>query len=227
MGAASTELIDRIRDTVSVCRSFRLNGLQEVLKRTELEVTPVALIWQVGDLSAQGYLDSNISSFIVKRDQVQQVKSGLGEELHREWREWYREEYWRYFKVDDLAELIFHEAAILSEGEARLEAIKNKTLQHLWDYYDGVIVEQQLDLKKSFEFDDEGATAFKSAFDVLISRLSSTGDNEKLYEAQHYISNLIEFIKDKELNRFDEVLSKEEYTMFLEFLDDLASHPTE
>lgn len=225
--------LDRIFNTVSVCRTFRLNGLQEILRRTQLNIKPVALLYQIGDLSNRGYFDTNVANYIVDHQKAKNVIPTLHDpssiKLHKEWRAWYQEEFRRYFKPDDLAELLYHEAELLyhevanlSEPETRLEELQTKTLGYVWEYHDSLIVQQQLDLKKSFEYEERTADVFVSSWSAVIARLSEAGDDEKLYEVQQYLPNLQEFIEDKKLNRFDEILGKD-YAKFLEFLGSLHS----
>jgi hypothetical protein len=230
MAMTGVSELDRIFSTVSVCRSFRLNGLQEILKRTKLNIKPVTLIWQVGDLSARGYFDTSVVNFVVNPDKAKEALSTLKDispfeplELHEEWREWYQEEFRRYFKADDLAELLFHEAASFEkhkeEVEGKFEYLKNKTLGYLRDYYDNIVEKQNLDLKKSSDIKE--TAELKQAFGDLVSGLKEERKLEKAQEVTEYISNLRHYIEDEVLNRFDEILSSSEYEAFIEFLDSL------
>jgi len=220
--------LDRIFNTVAVCRSFRLNGLSEILKSVKLNIKPVSLIWQVGDLSAQGYFDTSVASFIVDRDKAKEAIKTLNDpsllELHKKWRDWYYAEFQRYFKPDDLAELLYHEAAILPEEPSRIEKLIAKTVEYLWEYYDAVVEKQKFDLEKSIEFEKKDVLTFKDAF-ALLSKLCDKSDNDEKYEIQQYSMNLRKFIE--EFNRFvgkeDDkgVLLEEEYKKFCDFIASL------
>jgi hypothetical protein len=238
MTGLSDEL-DDIFGTVSVCRSFRLNGLQEILKRTKSNIRPVTLIWQVGDLSARGYFDTSpVVNFIVNRDEARKVIPQLTDptpqQLHEEWLEWYQEEFGRYFKADDLSELLFHKAAVMKQEGAPpgdiLENLKKTTQDSLWNYYDHLNEAHSCALPSARDI--RKTASIKTAFEDLASQLKSQQAYEEAQEVTEYLANLHRYIK--ELNRFDgdiftppeapgaaEPPKSAEYSAFLDFLTSL------
>jgi hypothetical protein len=230
--------LDDIFAATSVCRSFRLNGLQEILKRTESDIRPVTLIWQVGDLSARGYFDTSpVVKFIVNRDKAREVVPNLTDptpqQLHEKWLDWYQEEFNRYYKADDLSELLFHKAAVLKqEGNSSqkiLEHLEKTTQDSLWNYYDHLNAEYSCTLPSAQEIRE--TTPIKTAFEDLASQLKSQQVYEEAQEVTEYLANLHRYIK--ELNRFDEDIFAPEslesaesvksagYSAFREFLKSL------
>lgn len=215
---------EQIFNTVSVCRSFRLNGLQSVLRYQQPDLKPITLLWQVGDLNAKGYVKSKVVTYLVNPEEAQRVLPQLDasskHELHEQWRNWYQEEYRRYFKADDLAELIYHEAACLEKDPQRLERLQHKATEYLGEYYDEVRARQHVSLPKFLELKDQPARLPK-AFTNLASQLQKKGERDKAQEVREYIASVRRYITD--LNRFDEVLSKSEYNEFVTSLDTLIS----
>lgn len=215
---------DKIFNAVSVCRSFRLNGLQAILRNQQPEIKPITLLWQVGDLNAKGYLNSKVVTYHVDPEKAKEVIPTLDKpserELHEEWRNWYQEEFRRYFKADDLAELIYHETACLEKDKPKLELLQQKTTEYLGEYYDEIRARQHVSLPKFFELKDQPARLPK-AFTNLASRLQKKGEREQAQEAREYIPTVRRYITD--LNRFEEIISTSEYNDFVKFLDALIA----
>lgn len=124
---------------VSVCRSFRLEGLQTVLIQIHSKVEPVKLIWDIGDLSAKGYISGG--RYVVNhkkvKDVIQKLEKSLRCELHKKWGEWYQGEFEKKGNVEDLAELLYHEASYLKESDPGgdvLEYLKSEAKEHLSFY---------------------------------------------------------------------------------------------
>lgn len=223
----------QILNTVSVCRTFRLDGLQEVLRKTNPQIKPVSLIWQVGELSAQDYVDTSVANFLVKKKAPDEVFPHLGksdiQDLHKGWRDWYRDEFRRYWKVDDLAELLFHEAAsfdsAVTPAPSLLAYLKQQTETYLWQYYDAMNQRHGLSLETSADL--KNTLALTTAFEELAYALRSRGKHKEAQDVTGYVRNLRHYVED--LNRFkeDKVLAdnlpEQDYTDFITFLHDLSA----
>lgn len=214
----------QVFNTISVCRSFRLNGLQSILRYQQPDINPIILLKQIGDLNAKGYVNSQVVNYVVDPARAKNIIPNLEtpseRELHEQWRNWYEEEYRRYFKADDLAELIYHESACLEKSPQRLELLQQKITDYLGEYYDEVRARQQVSLPKFLVLKDQPASLSK-AFTNLASRLQKKGEREKAQEVREYIATVRRYITD--LNRFDEVLSKSEFDDFVKSLDALIT----
>ncbi len=185
---------DEIFQRVCVCRSFRLEGLLEILKRTDSQVEPTTLFMWVGDLNASGHFRTLIGSYIVNHDKAKETISKWNDSLyceeHNNWRDWYKSEFEKKWKGEDLAELLYLEAASFRKGShtARniLDHLKLKTTEYLHRY----IQAKQLQKQPG--------------------------------EIANYIENLIKQIQLDILNRLHWILPNSEDEIYIKFLNELC-----
>ncbi len=215
------EELDKIFIRASICRAFNLSGLQEVLQRTDFPVTPVELIWQVGDLNAKDYvtLGSDISNYIVNRQKAEPTIQKLEEpslcRLHDAWHDWFREEFEQHFRVEDLGSLLYHETTYhkrcTERGKNTLKFLKEKVQDYLGKYFRAVA--EELEIPSSVSIPD-----LRQAFATLLSSMKPE-HREKQKDVTEYIPRLIQqFQQLYEANMFKNVLSTSEYESFIEFL---------
>lgn len=142
LGVGDVDVKDKIFQRVCVCRSFRLNGLQKILESTDFQVEPSVLLICVGDLNASGHFYNHIESYIVDFEKAENVIStwhpSSSCDLHKKWREWYRSEFEENFKVENLAELLYHEAGCFKNCPDKkdniLDYLKSVTRNYLSFY---------------------------------------------------------------------------------------------
>lgn len=134
---------DVIFHCVSVCRSFTLEGLLEINKTLPSPIAPVDLIWKIGELSARG--DIMGGQYIVNHEKakefIENTKDTSGKpsisDLHEAWRDWYQSKFEQNYKAEDLAELLYHEAAYFKYSEPQGDVIHHlqaKTRHYLRTY---------------------------------------------------------------------------------------------
>lgn len=182
---------------VCVCRSFKLDGLQAILRQTGIQIELPILFKTIGDLNASGWLHTYIGSYIVDRSKaIERIESweendiSLSYERYKTWRDWYQNEFQKRWKVEDLAELLYHEAACF---------IKDPSLQ-------GDVVEYL-----------KGKT--KKYLNVFLQLGQSPKQSEEITQ---YITKFIKQLKSTELDRLEWILSHSEYEAYFAFLDTLS-----
>ena len=220
--------LEEVFKRVCVCRSFRLTGLAEILKKPGFEVEsvpcndPVKLIWLMGDLSANGYVKikwDKISDYIVSREKADAVIPTLTSpsfcELHDVWRTWYERVYKKHFKVEDLAALMYHETAFFkccpkSEEDA-VAYLEKKSKDLLSEYF-----KHSSSVANSLSVTLSPKQAPPPPEDTFIEDSEVQEEHKKFGE---YISALSERIE--ELQMFKGVFSPPENEAFLRFLNSL------
>ena len=178
---------------VCVCRSFKLDGLIEVMQRFVTTFDYAELIWLMGDLSASEMLHHGIGNYVVNhaiaKGYILQMEASHILQLHENWRDWYQKEFRKNNQAEDLAELLFHEAACFkyrpsSKGKI-CNVLQNKTKEYLKFY---------------------------------VSQTASA-----IEEIGRYIIKLIKLLDSETLDRLEWIFpSQEEYTEYFDFLDNLC-----
>lgn len=187
---------DEIFRCVSVCRTFQLSGLQEILRRTHYPIEPVHILWYIGDLSAGDYLRFQTNwDYIVNHKKAREVIKDLDDpssaDLHEAWRGWHREEFENKRKFEDLAELLYHETAYFyfktcsRKGNGIVDYLKKKAKEYLEFYVES----EQL--------------------------------KDKPKEIRDYMQKLLRQLQREELNRFSWFLTESQFEMFIDFINSL------
>ncbi len=217
--------LKQIFDRVCVCHSFQLSGLQAILKTfpTEPPIEDHVLTWITGELNRAEYIMSENQYHIIRQEKkISEFFLKLEEpsycSLNKAWLEWYESKYRRYFRVYDLASLLFHHIsyyhdtpyhkACEQEKNSILDHLQSEVEKHLWEYC----------WSKLETLDESRASQYKSlsqAFGVLGHKLP----HPVREEAVHYVRNLKELIEEIEL--FDRILLRSEKEAFMEYLKSL------
>lgn len=217
MSDVTAEIFQR----VYVCRAFRLSGLHQILQRfpTSPPIDLIMLPWKLGDLAQAKQIYNEQGYYVVNPDKGRDFSVEPSEPsactLHDAWRDWYQLEFGKHHQYQELAELLYHEAAY-SKCTAATELIvilQKNVEKYLWEYC------------RSFEdlFTPNFTLPFphlKKAFEQLTIYLQNNGYEEQANEVSSYLENLRDWIA--KLNRWDGILSVSEYKTFSTFLNSLT-----
>ena len=216
MSDLTAELFQRIH----VCRAFRLSGLHHILQRFST-IPPIdknKLPWKLGDLVQAKYIYNEKGYYVVDPERVKDFSPKSPDfsacSLHDAWRDWYQLEFGKHHQHQELAELLYHEAAYSKcTAASELIAILQKNVEkYLWEYC------------RSFEslFTPTFTLPFphlKNAFEQLTIYLQDNGYEELSNDVSSYLEHLIDWLT--KLNRWDEMVSSSEYDTFITFLNSL------
>ena len=212
----TTEIFHRIY----VCRAFRLSGLHQILQRfpTTPHLDPSMLPWKLGELTS---IYREKEYYIVSPERAKTFRLESPEPsyctLHDAWRDWYRSEFGKHHRYEDLVELLYHEAAYLkrctSVTEPVTETLQKNIQEYLWEYCRSF--ESLFNLTFTLPFPH-----LKKAFVQLTIYLQQNGREEQSNDVSSYLENLIDWIT--KLNRWEEILSSSEYATFNTFLNTLS-----
>lgn len=219
-----TSIQENILRCICVCLSFKLSGLEEMLHRfsSTFQLNPGLFFMQVGELINQQYFkaESRITDYIVDRKKInafeKQLQPSLLYELHHAWREWFQQEFDKFFEFKDLSALIYHEALCFQYSknaeQSILDYLKLKLQESLVKYYSSVAEVLEAAIPQEISSNPQK---------IIDWLLSQDEELDRKKEVTEYIEKLIDRIE--ELHVFDNILTATESITLMKFLHSLKA----
>jgi hypothetical protein len=161
---------------------------------------------------------------VLAAPEYQQFLQSLDDEIDpRQLREFYHKEFQRHYRAKDLAMLLVYEAAAFDDHneKTRLDHLRMIAENALWQYYDFQIKRSNLEFPTSIEI--KTTCKIPQAFRKLSSSLKCSDYKDRSEDISTYLYRFRISIKASGYFPQKNLLTEQEYTQFIEYLDSLSS----